>query len=378
MSNQRAHTPLLVALCSAAFLFSACDSSSRTPSGSNIPKGRDASVAVDAGSEEQDAGSQGACSANPNGCAANELLGGPPACHCLGICASGFVYNAATRTCDVSGGGNDGGTTNPRDGGQQGGNDGGPVEPGACTGNGDCTGAGETCISTSTGEACAGHGDCACFVACVPFRPANQSTCSPGDDCTWLGASNSEGLCLQSDNGSTTNGGNCTVLQWGANDFPAVSTCSRTRNFFCFGATPQQPSTGECVALCNPQNDTLCRSLGNFDCDPLQSDPTLGFCVSPRPSHTDYARDCTSGAQCQSGFCAQSLGNLCSARCGVITDCAPGGLCVGTQQEGYICALECTPGTQGDNFCRAANPNTTCYDLSSPGQPPLGVCVPQG
>ena len=70
---------------------------------------------VDAGSNTHptvDAGSA-TCSANPNGCAPNELVGPAPACNCLNICAEGFVWNAASMRCDVAGGGGRDGGVNP-------------------------------------------------------------------------------------------------------------------------------------------------------------------------------------------------------------------------------------------------------------------------
>ncbi len=378
-SRLRRPPNLLVPL--AALLFAACGGTERD-TGGGLKRRTDAGVAVDAGGSTGDAGPGGSdggndpsgCGANPNGCAPNELVGAPPECACLNICASGFVWNAASERCDPTSGPRPDGGVNP------GGRDGGtepPPPPNGCSSAADCAAPNNRCISISGGDDCSGEGDCQCFVGCTPFSA--QSACPQGADCRWFG-SVSEGVCIQDDQGSTTNGGPCTVQFDPRTGDVQSDSCSFSQNFFCAGASEESP-TGVCVSLCATASGNPCASLGNFRCEDIMnaSFPGLGLCLAPPPNHNDYGRACMSDGQCQGGICSQLLAGSCSAPCDGLTPCAAGGLCLNLTQfgEGVQCATECTPGAQGDSFCAGRNMDTICENIAQQGDPPVGVCLPR-
>lgn len=90
-------------LFSLALITAGCSSDRTTNTRIVGPRDAGMGVARDGGpgGGPRDAGPMGGgCTANPNGCAQFELIGAPPACTCLNVCETGYIYNNATMVCD--------------------------------------------------------------------------------------------------------------------------------------------------------------------------------------------------------------------------------------------------------------------------------------
>ncbi len=245
--------------------------------------------------------------------------------------------------------------------------------PGDCTMDSDCAGLfnNPVCLEPQTLTNCASPMGCVCVEGCDPYVPQAMSGCTvAGEVCTWLGAGNlPQAICLM-DGGGGLQGQGCNA------DFsqnPPTNTCNRFQNAFCLGASMENP-IGTCSQICNPNNDTLCPSLGNYTCNDLD-DPAAGFglCLEPIPNFTDVGNSCQVATDCQGGLCSQVLAGSCSATCGGLASCPANSVCLNLPMEGPSCTGLCN----ADPDCANRNPNTICENIAAAGEAPLNVCIPR-
>ncbi|MCA9551835.1 MAG: hypothetical protein KC933_17490 [Myxococcales bacterium] len=306
------------------------------------------------------------CSANPNGCALHELVGAAPACNCLNVCDTGYQWNASTMVCDPVNNNNNNNTNNNNT--QQG-----------CTVDSDCA-LGDQCLDVGGQNVgpCNGAANCGCFTACTPNLPTGpMSNCDAGEICIWLDGSTPDGLCVQ-DAGGGTQGASCSAM-FDAMNRQTDSTCAP--NYYCWGASPSAP-TGLCARFCPAGNNSLCPSFGNYACaTSLSQDGSFGLCMNaPLPTASDDAAACTTNADCMiSGQCVTEFGGLCAASCSGLSLCAESSFCLNLDLSpngmnyGDGCIRDCTTG--GNAVCKAVNTGSACHYYDDGNGGSLGFCL---